>query len=230
MSYIDRMSPTIISGAKVTATLTATSILALSLCFGALQPASAQEAESVVSQNADAAPTQVARSTLPNRKAPPVSAQAEPSSVPDCGSSARPIGRYAHHAHNAHSGHRRAASSRGCALKAPVSEIAPPPVPRSASDVSQACSAGGPMGRWAVHPGEDLQDALKRWAETSKWRLIWNTEYSFQIAGGATFHGSFTDAVGALMTGMQEARPSPVVDVYRANCVFVVSDGLSSVR
>lgn len=37
-------------------------------------------------------------------------------------------------------------------------------------------------------------------------------------------------AAGELLTAMQEARPSPVGDIYRANCVIVISDGLSANR
>lgn len=60
--------------------------------------------------------------------------------------------------------------------------------------------------------------------------MVWNTDYSWQIAGRASFAGDIVSAIGGLMSGMQEARPSPVADIYRANRVVVVKDGLSDVR
>lgn len=87
-----------------------------------------------------------------------------------------------------------------------------------------------PAVAWSVSPGEDLQNVLSRWANASGWTLVWSTEYSWQIGGRANFEGDLVSAVGGLMTGMQEARPAPLADVYRANRVLVVKDGLSVVR
>jgi hypothetical protein len=92
-----------------------------------------------------------------------------------------------------------------------------------------ACHASG-RADFSVSTGDDLRAVMARWSQASGWTLVWHSDYAFQIAGSARFSGGFVDAVGALMAAMQEARPSPVADIYRENCVVVVKDGLSANR
>jgi hypothetical protein len=93
-----------------------------------------------------------------------------------------------------------------------------------------SCAGGGPVGVWTVKPDDDLQKTLDQWAHRSGWHIQWQSQYNFTIGGPATFRTRFTSAVGALLSAMQEARPSPVADVWRDNCVIVISDGLTSAR
>ena len=95
---------------------------------------------------------------------------------------------------------------------------------------TSACSAGGPVATWTVRPDEDLQAVLQAWTKKAGWHLQWQSDYNFTIGGSATFHSRFNVAVGSLMSGMQESRPSPVAEVYPENCVLIVTDGLSAVR
>ena len=91
------------------------------------------------------------------------------------------------------------------------------------------CRAAG-NASYSVRAGDDLRNVLSNWTRTAGWTLVWNSSYDFQIAGNASFQRNFVDAAGELLTAMQEARPSPVGDIYRANCVIVISDGLSANR
>jgi hypothetical protein len=89
---------------------------------------------------------------------------------------------------------------------------------------------GAGNASYSVRAGDDLRNVLSNWTRAAGWTLVWNSSYDFQIAGNASFQRNFVDAAGELLTAMQEARPSPVGDIYRANCVIVISDGLSANR
>lgn len=99
--------------------------------------------------------------------------------------------------------------------------------PRTAKAPAGPCRPSGPAN-YSVRVGDDLREVLSRWTRAAGWTLVWNSSYEFQIAGSANFASNFVDAAGALLAAMQEARPSPVGDLYRANCVLVINDGLSA--
>ena len=114
------------------------------------------------------------------------------------------------------------------------------PSPTSAADLAglapqrvahDSCRGHAPASNsYSVHTGDDLRSVLVKWSKTAGWTLVWKSSYTFSIAGNASFPIDYVAAVGALMTAMQEARPSPVADAYRENCVLVITDGLSDVR
>lgn len=99
--------------------------------------------------------------------------------------------------------------------------------PRRAKAPAGPCRPAGPAN-YSVRAGDDLREVLSRWTRSAGWTLVWNSSYEFQIAGSANFSSNFVDAAGNLLAAMQEARPSPVGDLYRANCVLVINDGLSA--
>jgi hypothetical protein len=136
-------------------------------------------------------------------------------------------------AHAAHQIPRGLATACGlCAARAKLAEgvtaahVRRPVHHHIARQQSSPVSHGG----YGVRTGDDLHEVLLRWATGAGWTVVWQSDFSYQIAGNARFSGDFLDSVGALMAGMQEARPAPAADIYKSNHVIVVKDGLSASR
>jgi Toxin co-regulated pilus biosynthesis protein Q len=79
---------------------------------------------------------------------------------------------------------------------------------------------------WSVKIGDDLEGVLRRWAKRAGWHIVWHSENRFEIAGNAHFPSTFVESVSQLMDAMQDARPSPVANIYPENRVIVVVDGI----
>lgn len=78
---------------------------------------------------------------------------------------------------------------------------------------------------WVVKPGDDLNATLSAWAEKEGWRLVWESEYIYELTSAAKFRGDFVTATTELLRSMQDARPVITAQFYQGNKVLVVGNG-----
>ena len=57
---------------------------------------------------------------------------------------------------------------------------------------------------WSIAPGS-LKDQVGSWASRAGYRMVWQADTDLHMAAGATFNGSFAEAVRALFEGLHEA-------------------------
>lgn len=82
---------------------------------------------------------------------------------------------------------------------------------------------------WTVQAGSDLQSTLNAWSERAGWKLLWQSDFVYEINSGSTFQGSFHDSVKALILAMKDVRPTPTATFYGGNRTLVLSnDGRGS--
>lgn len=97
-------------------------------------------------------------------------------------------------------------------VRQPVSKRAPRPAPEQRAP------------SWSVQAGSDLQSTLNAWSERAGWKLLWQSDFVYEINSGSTFQGSFHDSVKALILAMRDVRPTPTVTFYGGNRTLVLSN------
>src|SRR3546814_11313842 len=60
-----------------------------------------------------------------------------------------------------------------------------------------------PPPTWSVTAGISLRGALEDWTERAGWTLIWESEYEYPLAAGASFQGEFVDVASELVASMR---------------------------
>ena len=107
----------------------------------------------------------------------------------------------------------------------PLAAPEPLPNPLAPDPDEQALADAGLVSQWNVEAGEDLIDALQRWAtRTTTWTAVKETHYRWPIDAPATFRAPFLDALSALQQTMTTRRPQPVIVAYHHNRVIVLHD------
>lgn len=81
-----------------------------------------------------------------------------------------------------------------------------------------------PAPAWAATAGSDLQTTLQGWSERAGWKLLWQSDFVYDLNSGTTFQGSFEDSVKALILAMRDVRPTPTVVFYGGNRTLVVKN------
>ncbi len=78
---------------------------------------------------------------------------------------------------------------------------------------------------WIVDPArhETLLDVLKDWGSDAGWSVVWNSGRRYAVRAGASFEGTFLDAVDLLMAA-PATRRSLVAMAYEPNRHLVVDD------
>lgn len=72
-----------------------------------------------------------------------------------------------------------------------------------------------------------LKVALERWAQATGWRLLWELGVDYRIGAQARLHGSFEEAVTAVMHNLHQAEVPPKAIFYRGNQVVrIVARGM----
>lgn len=78
---------------------------------------------------------------------------------------------------------------------------------------------------WVVREGENLQSVLRDWSSREGWKLVWESEFKYQIASAARFDGDFVQATSELVRSMSHIRPLVTVVFYQGNKTVVVGNG-----
>lgn len=78
---------------------------------------------------------------------------------------------------------------------------------------------------WIVREGENLQSVLRDWSSREGWKLVWESEFKYQIASAAKFDGDFVQATSELVRSMAHIRPLVTVVFYQGNKTVVVGNG-----
>ncbi|MDE0378976.1 MAG: TcpQ domain-containing protein, partial [Rhodospirillales bacterium] len=78
---------------------------------------------------------------------------------------------------------------------------------------------------WIVDPArhETLLDVLEDWGSDAGWSVVWNSGRRYAVRAGASFEGTFLDAVDLLMAA-PATRRSLVAMAYEPNRHLVVDD------
>jgi len=97
-------------------------------------------------------------------------------------------------------------------------------------DRPNAASAGAmerllaePAAMFVARPGSTLRETLQTWAGQAGWSLVYETSVAYQINVGATFNGTFLEAVNALVEAYEREQPPPIVTLWVANKALVVT-------
>src|SRR3546814_11487842 len=78
-----------------------------------------------------------------------------------------------------------------------------------------------PPPTWSVTAGISLRGALEDWTERAGWTLIWESEYEYPLAAGASFQGEFVALASELVASMGQARPMVTAKFSPANPALV---------
>lgn len=99
-----------------------------------------------------------------------------------------------------------------------------PAVHREPRQVQRKVAPPKPAPAWTASAGSDLQTTLQGWSERAGWKLLWKSDFVYDLNSGTTFQGSFEDSVKALILAMRDVRPTPTVVFYGGNRTLVVSN------
>ncbi len=72
---------------------------------------------------------------------------------------------------------------------------------------------------WSGEKGETLRGLLEKWCARAGVDLSWQSEYDYPLQARVAFSGSFEEAVRALLSGFQEAKPQPVGRLHQNQAV-----------
>ena len=76
---------------------------------------------------------------------------------------------------------------------------------------------------WSIAPGS-LKDQVGSWASRAGYRMVWQADTDLHMAAGATFNGSFAEAVRALFEGLHEAGAPYTAHIFHGNNVLHIGD------
>ena len=81
----------------------------------------------------------------------------------------------------------------------------------------------GPAPTWSIAPGS-LKAQVGLWAARAGYRMVWQADTDLHMAAGATFNGSFAEAVRALFEGLHEAGAPYTAHIFHGNNVLHIGD------
>lgn len=76
---------------------------------------------------------------------------------------------------------------------------------------------------WTVEAGKTLRQELRRWAKEVCWTTVFRTADDYPFAAGASFDGTFINAIQALFEDLRTMEPIPTATLYTGNKVILVS-------
>lgn len=97
----------------------------------------------------------------------------------------------------------------------PVS-LAPPaaaPITRSMTEPGNAADIST-VRVWQAHQGDSLYQTMSNWAETAGVVLHWQGDTDYQIHNAINMHGTFADALNAILTAYSHHPDRPVGRLY----------------
>ncbi len=86
-----------------------------------------------------------------------------------------------------------------------------------------ASSVPAPAPTWSIAPGS-LKAQVATWAARAGYRMVWQADTDLHMAAGATFKGSFPEAVRALFEGLHEAGAPYTAHIFHGNSVLHIGD------
>ena len=86
-----------------------------------------------------------------------------------------------------------------------------------------ASSVPAPAPTWSIAPGS-LKAQVGTWASRAGYRMVWQADTDLHMAAGATFNGSFAEAVRALFEGLHEAGAPYTAHIFHGNNVLHIGD------
>ena len=86
-----------------------------------------------------------------------------------------------------------------------------------------ASSVPAPAPTWSIAPGS-LKAQVGSWASRAGYRMVWQADTDLHMAAGATFNGSFAEAVRALFEGLHEAGAPYTAHIFHGNNVLHIGD------
>jgi hypothetical protein len=98
-------------------------------------------------------------------------------------------------------------------------------LPASAAPAAPAASA--PSATWLINVADGtLKTALRRWADSAGWQLVWELQADYPITTYAEVPGDFEAAVGTVARSLEHADVPMKAVFYRGNKVLrIVSRG-----
>ena len=76
---------------------------------------------------------------------------------------------------------------------------------------------------WSIAPGS-LKAQVGSWASRAGYRVVWQADTDLHMAAGATFNGSFAEAVRALFEGLHKAGAPYTAHIFHGNNVLHIGD------
>ena len=76
---------------------------------------------------------------------------------------------------------------------------------------------------WSIAPGS-LKAQVGSWAARAGYRMVWQADTDLHMAAGATFKGSFAEAVRALFMGLHETGAPYTAHIFHGNHVLHIGD------
>jgi hypothetical protein len=109
-------------------------------------------------------------------------------------------------------------SQPGVAVSDQIETIAPP---------TQDLAASAALPVWELRISDrSVKSALARWAADAGWQFVWDVPTDFTIDASATIHGSFQDALHAVVDALRTSQVPIQVLLYKGNRVVrVVAKG-----
>lgn len=87
-----------------------------------------------------------------------------------------------------------------------------------------------PLRQWNANVGLTLHSTLLKWSGEvpcniiGKWTINWNSSKDYSIDSALTFRGEYLDAVTQLFNLYKKANSPLFIDVYKTQCLIIVSD------
>ena len=106
-----------------------------------------------------------------------------------------------------------------------VEQRAPQKAPANVERAGDAAAANRGDSLWMVDPArhDTLLDVLEDWGSDAGWSVVWNSGRRYAVRAGASFEGTFLDAVDLLMAA-PATRRSLVAYAHEPNRHLVVDD------
>jgi len=80
-----------------------------------------------------------------------------------------------------------------------------------------------PLPQWIIEENRDLKEVLDEWSRKAGWRLIWDSNRSYNISSTAVFKGDFKQAVTSVVNAMRRATPPLKANFYNGNRTLVIT-------
>ena len=97
------------------------------------------------------------------------------------------------------------------------------PRANAASTVPAPTPEPAPNPTWSIAPGS-LKAQVGSWAARAGYRVVWQADTDLHMAAGATFKGSFAEAVRSLFEGLHEAGAPYTAHIFHGNHVLHIGD------
>jgi hypothetical protein len=119
------------------------------------------------------------------------------------------------------------AASVAATPRAAPAPAAVEPSTDAASDPLPAPSPAEPVRAWHLSVSDHtVKTALARWAKEDGWQLVWDVPIDFGVDADATVHGTFEQALQAVVDALKKSETPIQAVMYRGNKVLrIVAKG-----